>query len=224
MEILDAIAVDVELEQIKTVLHLRGATADQKAAALWDKARPQIHARAVYRACHVDARLDDAVTLDGVTIQSKVMRKNLDTVDQVYAYVVTIGAELENLAPPDDPVEKFYLDAIGNLAVRAARKFMERHLRDQFHVGRMAHMNPGSLGDWPLEQQDILFGMLGDVQVAIGVHLTPSRLMLPKKSVSGIAFPTEGTYLNCMICPKLECSGRQAPYDEHMALEYGVAH
>ena len=61
-------------------------------------------------------------------------------------------------------------------------------------------MNPGSLADWPLREQRPLFGLLGNVRAAIGVTLTPSLLMTPTKSVSGILFPSEETFASCQLC------------------------
>ena len=74
-------------------------------------------------------------------------------------------------------------------------------------------MNPGSLADWPLREQRTLFALLGDVHGAIGVELTPSLLMTPTKSVSGILFPTAETFASCQLCPREECPNRRAVYD-----------
>ena len=77
-------------------------------------------------------------------------------------------------------------------------------------------MNPGSLADWPLEQQAELFEVLGDVRGAVGVELTESCLMIPIKSVSGIRFSTEVQFENCQLCPRDVCPGRRAPYDPEL--------
>jgi len=46
-------------------------------------------------------------------------------------------------------------------------------------------MNPGSLEDWPLTEQRVLFALLGDPQAAIGVRLTDSLLMCrPRRSLA----------------------------------------
>jgi hypothetical protein len=75
-------------------------------------------------------------------------------------------------------------------------------------------MSPGSLGEWPLSQQRPLFASLGDVAGAIGVRLSESLLMVPAKSVSGVCFPTEESFESCQLCPREDCPGRRAPYDE----------
>lgn len=50
----------------------------------------------------------------------------------------------------------------------------------------------------------------------IGLELTDSCLMLPYKSVSGIAYEAEATFENCMLCPRENCPTRRAPYDASM--------
>jgi len=86
----------------------------------------------------------------------------------------------------------------------------------------MSFMAPGSLPDWPLEEQKPLFNLLGNVKAAIGVNLTDSLLMLPVKSISGIYFPVEASFYSCQLCPRQKCEGRKARYDKKRAREYGI--
>jgi hypothetical protein len=74
-------------------------------------------------------------------------------------------------------------------------------------------MNPGSLADWPIGQQVPLFSLLGDTERAVGVRLSSSLLMIPRKSVSGFQFPSEETFASCQLCPRSVCPNRRAPYD-----------
>jgi hypothetical protein len=83
-------------------------------------------------------------------------------------------------------------------------------------------MSPGSLQDWPLEAQSQLFQLLPDVEAAIGVRLTESLLMIPTKSVSGIYFQTEVSFVNCQLCQRGKCPGRKARYDEDLARDYRI--
>jgi hypothetical protein len=82
-------------------------------------------------------------------------------------------------------------------------------------------MNPGSgeASVWPLEEQRLLFTLLGGTQSVnqeIGVQLTPSYLMVPEMSVSGILFPSETNYTNCQLCQRPDCPGRRAHFDAHL--------
>jgi len=106
------------------------------------------------------------------------------------------------------------LDASYELALLAARDHLLRHLRAAHGAEALSSMNPGS-GDarlWPIGQQRPLFGLLGDVEGAIGVRLTPSLLMQPNKSVSGILFPAAEHFESCQHCAREDCPRRRAPF------------
>ena len=84
-------------------------------------------------------------------------------------------------------------------------------------------MHPGS-GDvsvWPIEQQQALFSLLGDVESEIGVRLTESFLMMPNKTLSGILFPTETDFGACQVCRRENCPSRKAPFDEALWQDIG---
>jgi hypothetical protein len=110
-------------------------------------------------------------------------------------------------------LERFWADAIMEEALRAAFDALKDHLARQYDLGHTAFMNPGSLEDWPIEQQAPLFSLLGDPHAQVGVQLTDSYIMTPVKSVSGLHFPTEASFENCQLCPRDPCPGRRAPYD-----------
>jgi hypothetical protein len=47
-------------------------------------------------------------------------------------------------------------------------------------------------------------------------------LMLPRKSISGILFPTEVTFFSCQLCPRERCEARKAAYDASLKKKYGL--
>ena len=57
-------------------------------------------------------------------------------------------------------------------------------------------------------------------------HLTisgaTSRWRYLLKSVSGLYFPSRGSFRNFQLCPREERKGRTAPYDEAKARKYGI--
>ena len=77
-------------------------------------------------------------------------------------------------------------------------------------------MSPGSLADWPINEQKPLFELLGDVEKLVGVNLTDSFLMSPIKTVSGFRFSKESDYVSCQLCPREKCPGRKAPYEPNL--------
>lgn len=170
--------------------------------------------RALYRAVYVDSRSEDGVVLDGVAFTSRVLRVNLDTAHRAFAHVCTCGAELDAWAATfTGPLERYWADALCEAALRLASDALRAELQHRFRIARLSSMAPGSLPDWPLEQQRPLFQLIGDVPGLIGVTLTPNLMMVPAKSTSGISFATETTFESCQLCPREECPGRRAPHD-----------
>jgi len=220
MEKIEEISLGLDIEEVKR--ELRGSD-EVQIRILLEVAKPLIAAQAVYGVCYIDQKLDDAVIIDGIRFRSRVLRKNLETMGRVFPYVITIGAGLEQKADASkDLLEKYYLDQIGNMALSKARKHLEDYLRSKFALDGLSYMSPGSLADWPIEEQQPLFSILKGAEVSIGVKLTKSLLMIPRKSVSGIYFPTEVTFYSCQLCPREHCEGRKARFNENLAKEYGI--
>jgi hypothetical protein len=226
MEILETIPVELNMAEIKRRLHISKNQDLSLAQELVNFSHELFDAKALYKICYIDEKLEEGVTVDGLSFRSKVLRKNLDQVERVFPYVVTIGPKFEaeaEMRDCPDLLKKYYLDIIGTLALTSARKHLENHLKSKYALEKMSFMSPGSLADWPIEQQRPLFDLLEDVQNSIGVELTDHLLMLPAKTVSGIYFPTEISFFSCQLCPRKECMGRKAAYSEELAEEYGIS-
>jgi hypothetical protein len=220
MEKLEQISFGLDIVEVKDALR---ATDGVQIQDLLEIAKPLISAKAVYRVCYIEEKHEDAVIIDGIRFSSRILRKNLEEVGRVFAHVITIGAGLEQRADASkDLLEKYYLDQIGNIALSKARKHLEDCLRSKFALDGLSYMSPGSLADWPIEEQQPLFSILKGVEASMGVRLTESLLMIPRKSVSGIYFPSEVTFYSCQLCPRQHCEGRKARFDENLAKEYGI--
>lgn len=180
--------------------------------------------KAAYRVCSIEERTERTVRLGGVVFSSRVLRVNLDGAERVFACVATCGREIADFAARfDDPLARFALDTLMREALGAATAALHAHIVEGFALGQTATVRPGSIEDWPLEQQRQLFALLGDTRSAIGVELTESCLMVPLKSSSGIVFPTEAGFQSCQLCPREGCPGRRAPYDPTLWKErYGL--
>lgn len=224
MEVLDAVPIDLDVDALAQALHVKRTGAWGPFQSAFEIARHRIAAKAAYAIQYVEARSGDGVVIAGVCFKSRVLQKNLEDVRRVFPYVVTIGGALEEKADRvNDLLEKYYLDAIGNIALIHARESLEETLRSRFALDGLSFMSPGSLEDWPIEQQKPLFSFLDGVERSIGVNLTERCLMIPKKSVSGIYFPTETNFYNCQLCPRERCGGRKAPYNTELAAAYGIS-
>ena len=223
MPIIDHINVSISLDELRKRLHMKPDSDVSEIQPLVDVARELIEPRALYDVCYIEEKLENAVMVNGRRLKSRVLRKNLDQVERIFPFVITLGPKLgEAQADSSDLLENFYLDTIGNAALNSARKHLKRHLESQFALEKISSMAPGSLADWPVEEQAPLFKLLGDVDAAIGVKLTDSLMMLPAKSISGIYFPTDVSFFSCQLCPRERCESRKAKYDEKLAEEYGI--
>ena len=223
MPILDNIQIKLDFEAVRKRLHLKRDNGLKNLQALVDAAHHMIDPGVLYEIKYIEEKFDNGVVVDGRRLISDVLRKNLDQVERVFPFVITIGNKLgEKMDTCDDILEKFYLDTIGNVALTQVRKALKDHLKQEYAIQKTAFMAPGSLPNWPIEQQKPLFKLLGDVQGSIGVKLTESLLMLPAKSVSGIYFPTESSFFSCQLCPRERCDSRKAKYNEEKAKEFGI--
>jgi hypothetical protein len=225
MTVLKKMKVRIRLDEVSRRLHMKSDRDLDPIRHLIDIAEKIIEPKAIYRVCYIDEKAQNTVSIGGLRLSSRVLRKNLEEVERVFPYVVTIGSQLaEKQGASADLLENFYLDAIGNVALNSARSQLKNHLQNKFALNKISSMAPGSLSDWPIEEQAPLFQMIGDVQNSIGVKLTKSLLMLPAKSVSGIFFAKEISFVSCQLCPRKRCESRKAAYDEAVAAEYGISH
>ena len=145
---------------------------------------------------------------------SRIMLKNFKGLTKVWAYVLTCGVNLYNLAAQkSDPLERYWVDSIAETYLGAIHPILHAEVAAIAGVERLYSMNPGSLEDFPLACQRPLFDMLGDVKAGIGAWLTDSFLILPYKSGSGIYFTSDSHYENCSMCPRADCPNRRAPFD-----------
>ncbi|MBW2518307.1 MAG: vitamin B12 dependent methionine synthase [Deltaproteobacteria bacterium] len=223
MEILQNLTTQIDLQEVTKALRLDRQGDTQSAQRLIDKAKTLIEPKAAFKLCYIDEKLPDAVRVNGLRLESKVLRKNLEEVERIFPYVVSIGTALEQAASKiSDLLEAYYLDVIGNIALTAVRKQLHDHLCNKFALKKISFMSPGSLQDWPIESQSQLFELLPEIEASIGVRLNKSFLMIPTKSVSGIYFQTAVSFFNCQLCQRGKCPGRKARYNEALAREYGI--
>ncbi len=216
--ILDAVPFRIDMEPLAKQLRIKeGSGHLEKLGKLAEEARAVGKPKAVFRAAYIEERTDDQVQVKGVVFSSRVLRVNLDKAHRVFPFVATCGQELEEWSQRvTDMLEKFWADAIKEMAVRQAVRYLNELLLEEFQPGKLSRMNPGSLPDWPLPEQRPLFNILEHGPRAIGVHLTDHFLMMPIKSVSGIWFPTEESFESCKLCPRERCPGRRAAYDREL--------
>jgi hypothetical protein len=217
-KLLSAIPLQFDLEKLRQKAGIKeGSEHVGKLKELLVEAQAIGKPKAFYRPAFIESRTEEQVAIDGVGFTSRVLRVNLERVHRVFPYVATCGLELEEWSRSfDNMPQKYWADAMKEMALRTAVQYLHDHLIEQFCLVRISRMNPGSLPDWPLLEQRPLFALLGNGPSLIGIHLTDSFLMMPIKSVSGIWFPSERSFESCRLCPREQCPDRRAPYDQNL--------
>ena len=150
-----------------------------------------------------------------IGIGGKRITSYLKNAEKACIFLVTIGGLLERAATKrmasGDALEGYLLDKAGSLAAESLAEVFEVNLRKEMaRAGRSVsrRMSPGYC-DWPIEDQLKLNRILRFSKA--GVRLTQSRMMIPRKSVSGIlGIGAKGVYSKaeslCTTCRKKDCT------------------
>jgi cobalamin-dependent methionine synthase I len=163
---------------------------------------------------YIGERGEGTVEVAGMTFESQVLRRNLENANKVFPYIITVGPALERAAGAQtDLLKQYYLEEMANISLEQAASTLSSRLEARYGLGPLSNMSPGSLEDWPITEQQKLFSIFGDTESVVGVRLTDSMLMLPRKSISGILFPSEEGFVACQLCDRARCHGRKAPYN-----------
>jgi hypothetical protein len=153
----------------------------------------------------------EIVLENGATFSGSLMARALAGATEVALAVCTVGPALEErmaaLFTEGDSVRALALEGAGIAAIRQVANSVGVGICDAatsrgLSVGMRA--NPGQEG-WPIQQQRVLFGLIPADE--IGVRLTPSCLMLPRKSVSfamGLGPEMRADAVPCDFCSKRE--------------------
>jgi len=163
------------------------------------------------------------VKIGDQVFKSRILGVNLENVKEVYPYIMTSGLEAYQHANQyDDDLYKFWSHQICEIALKRSAGEAFEEVKAILGKEKLYAMNPGSLSAWPISEQEPLFNLLGDVYEKTGVSLTPTYLMIPVKSGSGIWFESQKHYANCMMCPRSDCRNRRAEFQpEKFREEYG---
>jgi len=184
---------------------------------LLTKARSLRGPRLVYRDCMVGERGEDFVTLCDGVINSRVMAVNLEQTGHAFPFVATCGKEIEEwTASFETGLEKFLAETIRTLALASALRTLDDRIREKFDSEEVGMMNPGSLPDWPLTEQGVLFDLLGKEVSQAGITLNDDMFMYPSYSASGIKYPAQEAFQSCLLCSQEDCPNRRMEYDPEL--------
>jgi hypothetical protein len=218
--LLTEVPFELDIQQLQKELNIKSGSSDSRsfeelAGLVQELGKPKF----LYKASFIDKKTADSITLEGVSFTSSALRLNLDSIERVFPYIATCGPEVEEITPSSgDLLSSYWLNALKLNLLEISIEYLNAQIKARYKFPNLATMNPGS-GDatvWPIEQQIELFSIFGDVEAQIGVRLTPSFMMYPEMSVSGILFPTETSFQSCQLCQRENCSHRRAPFDPHL--------
>jgi hypothetical protein len=188
----------------------------ERIAQVVEVARQSLRPRGIYAVYVVSGYTAHALKLGDTTIRGNISEYLADA-QRVAVFAVTVGEEISQLAATaaesGDTFSAWAMDAVGSWAVEAAADTLMarigRHLEDGQEL--TLRYSPGYCG-MEIDEQRNLFQLVE--AEAIAVTLTPSMLMLPMKSISGLIglAPKESVSLYrspCDRCPRTNCSTRR---------------
>jgi hypothetical protein len=216
--VLDGIPFEPDLPWLLKRLRIKEGSANYaELNHLLEQARPIAHPKAIYQIVYLNDRGEDWVEIQGERFDSRVLAVNLKNTHRVFPYLATCGSELQSWAASfDDMLLNYWAEIVKEAALFNAIRVLNEDLEARYRPGHTASMSPGSLQDWPIQQQVPLFHLFAGYTAQIGVQLTDSLLMVPTKTVSGIRFPTEANFESCELCPREGCPGRSAVYNSEL--------
>lgn len=184
-----------------------------------------IRSRGVFTLLRIENISNGTVHLEGQHILSSIALADMAKPGQrVAPYVITIGLALEEEASRMTQTDLFggwLLGRIGDYALGEASLYVRSLVEGELGKG-LSNFAPGTGTGrlFGIAQQKALFDIL-DPQSSIGVTLTPSYLMVPLKSISGVFAACDGEYVMCRYCPR-ECEYRRAQFTgEHFVVKSG---
>ena len=170
--------------------------------------------------CSVDGEGDSSVPsivkLDnGTVFHSKALARYVGDAKELFLFGATLGSRV------DIALRRMALTSVAEAGAgqAVAAALIETYCDDccaelekQLPEGKQLkwRFSPG-YGDWPLEEQKILFPVL-DCAHTIGLTLTESCMMAPIKSVTAVMAITETAAQansKCLHCSKTDCEFRQ---------------
>jgi len=168
----------------------------------------------------VECIQDDRIFIEGsIILESKVIARLLEQCHKVAMFLMTIGKHLEDtacrLAEDGLILQSAVLDAIGSNAAERMADSIQNEVKSvaaQQGLIISPRFSPGYC-DWDIKQQQMIFRAVdGD---PLGIQLTGTSLMVPRKSISGIigiGTPESNVtnYNPCKTCRKRNCSSRRS--------------
>ena len=179
----------LNMNEILKYLGFRGQELTEEIAAQIRRCTDEVLAAATPRLTYRQVPLVDGAVL-GVTFAGKDIPQMLAQCEEVVLFGATLGPGVERLMmryEVTNAADSVIMDACASTAIenicnnfesdmRSAVEAEGRYLTDRFSPG---------YGDLPITEQPKFFALL-DMTRRVGVSLTPTTIMVPRKSVTAI--------------------------------------
>jgi Vitamin B12 dependent methionine synthase, activation domain len=160
---------------------------------------------------------DNSLEINNIKfLVNKILTGQLRKSGSVAVFLCTAGGETGSRSRKamneGDPLKAYIYDIFGSVMVDAAADLMQAELeRSVEQEGKKItnRYSPGYCG-WDVAEQHKLFQLMPDN--SCGIKLTPSALMDPVKSISGIIGIGTGVKYNpytCGLCEQKDCTFRE---------------
>jgi hypothetical protein len=222
LKFFEDIKVSIDRDDVLRLMGRRNGNAPGRTArrldACIERAKKLMKPRVLYSTRKVEAAGNGSSALEGGTsLKSGKLSKTLARCDTATVFVATIGVGIDrvikDLTDENKLSEAYIYDAIGSVAVESAvDDFQNKFDLSLSDSGRSTTLrfSPGYC-DWNIREQEKLFDVLEGEK--IGVSLSPSFLMNPRKSVSGVfgiaPGPAEARPNPCTMCSRETCIARR---------------
>jgi len=156
---------------------------------------------------------------EDVAFRSGKLSKTLEKCDRAAIFIATVGKGIDSyikkLVTRKKLADAYIFDAIGSVAAEDTVERFQRMFDHRSHPRKertTLRFSPGYC-DWRVEEQKKIFRVLDNS--LIGVHLTPTCLMTPRKSVSGVfgigrEVEIDRHSINpCSLCGQRRCIARR---------------
>jgi hypothetical protein len=177
--------------------------------------------RGVWELYDYDCETQTVQSAPPFTIEGKKIGAHLAGCDKVILLAATVGDDIEDMVTKKfeqgEYAASVLLDAAATTAVEQIADGMEKAIAPKMAAqgyGMRWRFSPG-YGDWPLEQQPELIRT--SRAESIGVHLSSSLMLVPRKSVTAIIglykiradAEEQHSPQGCAACNKLDCPSRK---------------
>ncbi len=213
LKVIDPVPIELDTVEFLQTLKGRTRTMNSELVPIMEEAQLILEPKAVYSYVRVVDLNDDKVRLDnGHALSSIILADMLQIGQEIVPYVITVGPKLEERAREGkNLLHAYLLEKIADQALEKACDYLRSHAGGRLGP-IISAFSPGSgTGElFTIEQQEVIFSMLEPAK-NVGVQLSSSYMMVPRKSVSGIFAATQEEYVSCAYCPR-KCESRRRPY------------